>query len=83
MVYQAEGIGHVYHVRTNKVVELEDDAPPVDIMNDEGEEDEVEVPSEIWLARSIEGREVFTKHSLEFAKTILSEITGNQYDLFA
>lgn len=83
LVYEAEGVGCVYHIRMDgNAQENEDDGPEVDLTNDEGEVDEVEVPAEVWLIRW-RGREKFTKTSEAYARELLTAATMNQMELFA
>lgn len=82
-VYDAPGVGCVYHVRTEPVEVVEGgDGPDIDYTNDEGEVDEVEVPPEVWLIRW-QGREKFTKSGLAYAREPLTSATKNQIDLFS
>lgn len=81
---EVHGLGFVYHIVLSGQVdpaEVEKDAPDADMVNDEGDTDETEVPREMWLVRA-RGRETYTNDSEAWARQLLTGITKNQFDLF-
>ncbi|HNR56750.1 MAG TPA: hypothetical protein PKJ19_16400 [Flavobacteriales bacterium] len=83
LVYDAPGIGCVYHATMQGSAQQEDDdGPEIDRINDEGEEDQEASDGDVWMIRYA-GREKFTKTSEAYARELLTMATMNQLELFA
>lgn len=82
LVWAMPGVGAVYHFAPEPEEDVHDeDAPDIDLVNDEGEVDETEVPGQVWMVRG-PLRETFTKDSEAWARKVLTMMTRDQFDLF-